>query len=100
MVSHIFRAAPSLLNYPCRIDEFRVRHLVFGWGFVASAVLRWLEVMIDGVFNMLFAYLVRYIVSLIAEIDLRVDEYLAIDCSDGLFNNHIFIFILHVLILI
>ena len=67
---------------------------------MASAVLRWFEVMVDWVFDLLLAYLVRYIVSLVAEIDLRIDEYLTIDSSDCLFNHYIFVLILHSLILI
>ena len=67
---------------------------------MASAVLRWFEVMVDWVFDLLLAYLVRYIVPLVAEINLRIDEYLAVDSSNCLFNDHIFAFILHRLILI
>ena len=67
---------------------------------MASAVLRWFEVMVDWVFDLLLAYLVRYIVPLVAEINLRVDEYLAVDSSNCLFNYYIFAFILHRLILI
>ena len=65
---------------------------------MATAVLRWFEVMVDRVFDLLLAYFVRYVMSLIAEIDLCVDEYLTIDSSDCLFNYHIFALILHCLI--
>ena len=56
--------------------------------------------MVDWVLDLLLAYLIRYIVPLVAEIDLRIDEYLAIDSSDCLFNYHIFALIIHSLILI